>query len=76
MKRCTRMALITVRRTVRRRADIVKYATKTAVCSMVPSLIDDVTLHHASLSMNEIQNVVTDVLVANAIGVALKVFIH
>lgn len=70
------MTLITVRRTVRRRAELVKYATKAAVCSMVPSLIDDVTLHHASLSINEVQSVATDVLMANAIGVVLKMFIH
>lgn len=76
MRRCTRLTLITVRRTIRRRTELVKYATKTAVCTMVPSLIDDVTIHHASLSINEIQNVATDVIVANAIGVVLKMFIY
>lgn len=58
-----------------RRTNFVKMAAKTAVYSMVPSALNDVVVHHANLSVSEIQNVATDTIIISAMSVALKTFV-
>ena len=45
---------------------------KTSVLSFVPSAIDDVALHHASLSINELIHVGVDTVTINALGIILS----
>lgn len=45
---------------------------KTSVLSFVPSAIDDIALHHASLSMNELIHVGIDTVTINALGIVLS----
>jgi hypothetical protein len=45
---------------------------KTSVLSFVPSAIDDIALHHASLSVNELIHVGVDTVTINALGIILS----
>jgi hypothetical protein len=45
---------------------------KSTVLSFVPSAIDDLAIHHANLSVNEIIHVGIDTATINAIGIILS----
>ena len=66
--------MVGVRRTARR-TNIVKVAAKTAMYSVVPSTLNDVMVHHASLSIIEVKNIATDTVVVGALSMALKTFV-
>ncbi len=68
-RRQTVRVIAGIRRTVKR-TNIVKVAAKTAVYSVVPSALNDVIVHHANMSINEIQSVATD---TSAIGIMSSV---
>lgn len=49
-----------------------KNFVRTTVLSFVPSAIDDLAIHHASLSLTEIIHVGVDAATINAIGIVLS----
>ena len=66
--------MVGVRRTARR-TNIVKVAAKTAMYSVVPSTLNDVMVHHVSLSIIEVKSIATDTVIVGALSMALKTFV-
>jgi hypothetical protein len=51
---------------------IKKNFVRTTVFSFIPSAIDDLAIHHANLSVNEIVHIGLDTATINAIGIILS----
>ena len=74
-RRQTVRVIAGIRRTVKR-TNIVKVAAKTAVYSVVPSTLNDVFVHHANMSIGEIQNVATDTVAIGIMSAVIKTLIQ
>ena len=74
MNRATVRTVVHVRRTFRK-TNVARIAVKTAIYSVVPSTFNDVIIHHAHLSLTEVQNITTDTIVVSAMTVALKALV-
>jgi hypothetical protein len=74
MNRVTVRTVVHVRRTFRK-TNVARIAVKTAIYSVVPSALDDVVIHHAHMSLSEVQNIATDTIVISAMSMALKALV-
>lgn len=65
---------IMVRRTIRKPDFIYRVAIKTTACSILPSTINDVMIHHAQISVAEIEHVLQDTAVLSAMSSVVQMF--